>query len=69
MEKEGYGADVCKDGLKTFKILSQIKYHVVVTYLKMPKMDENIQVIMISGHVDVDVVIETMKKGAYDFIC
>jgi DNA-binding NtrC family response regulator len=54
--------------------------HVVVSDLKMPKMDgldllgrikqfnQDIQVIMITGHGTIDEAVTAMKKGAYDFI-
>ena len=54
--------------------------HVVISDLKMPKMDglellgkikqfnPNVQVIMITGHGTIDEAVTAMKKGAYDFI-
>ena len=65
------------------KALEAIKEHVpqvVITDLKMPKMDglefmekvkehnPNIQIIMITGHGTIDDAVTAMKKGAYDFI-
>lgn len=54
--------------------------HVVISDLKMPKLDglelltkikqhnPNTQVIMITGHGTIDEAVTAMKKGAYDFI-
>jgi DNA-binding NtrC family response regulator len=65
------------------RALEAIRGHspqVVITDLKMPKMDgleflgkakasnANIQVIMISGHGTIDDAVTAMKRGAYDFI-
>jgi DNA-binding NtrC family response regulator len=65
------------------KAIELVKEHVpqvVITDLKMPKMDGlefmekvkefngNIQIIMITGHGTIDDAVTAMKKGAYDFI-
>lgn len=82
LEKEGYYAEKCGNGLEALEILAKAKFHIVITDLKMPgmdgnellsrmkKMDETIEVILISAHShrDVDVAIEIMKKGAYDYV-
>ncbi len=69
--------------LEPEKALGLAKEHVpqvVITDLKMPKMDglevlarlkefnANIQVIMITGHGTIDDAVNAMKRGAYDFI-
>ena len=69
--------------LEPEKAIELVKEHapqVVITDLKMPKMDglellerirdfnPNIQVIMITGHGTIDEAVSAMKKGAYDFI-
>ncbi len=68
------------DPLEGLKLVSQEAPQVVITDLKMPKMDgltlmgkileanPNIQVIMITGHGTIDDAVAAMKNGAYDFI-
>src|SRR6185436_6639582 len=62
------------------KLLKENDPQVVITDLKMPKMDglqlmerikefdANIQIIMITGHGTIDDAVTAMKMGAYDFI-
>lgn len=80
LESGGYYVITCSDGLEAVKILSQSKFHIVVTDLRMPNMDgknllseikkmnQSIEVIMVSGQGDIDAAVEIMKRGAYDFI-
>jgi len=65
------------DGLEKYKSGS---YDIVLCDIKMPEMDGlelleklsgeegDAQVIMISGHGNIDNAVEAIKKGAYDFI-
>jgi len=68
------------DPEKAIEMAKEYVPQVVITDLKMPKMDglevlekikeinPNIQVIMITGHGTIDEAVSAMKKGAYDFI-
>src|SRR5690606_18226435 len=68
------------DPEKAIEMAKEYVPQVVITDLKMPKMDglevlekikeinPNIQVIMITGHGSIDEAVSAMKKGAYDFI-
>ncbi len=63
-----------------FKILDKYEIDVLILDIKLPEMDgievlrkiktefSHIEVIMISGHGDMDTVIEAMKLGAIDFL-
>ncbi len=65
---------------KALELIKERVPQVVVSDLKMPKMDglellarikefnSGIQVIMITGHGTIDDAVAAMKKGAYDFI-
>jgi two-component system, NtrC family, response regulator HydG len=65
---------------KAVEMIKEQVPQVVITDLKMPKMDGlefmekvkefngNIQIIMITGHGTIDDAVTAMKKGAYDFI-
>ncbi|HLP93422.1 MAG TPA: sigma-54 dependent transcriptional regulator [Saprospiraceae bacterium] len=80
LEFEGYDVDEASDGLECIAKVQKDKYDVVITDIKMPKMDgiealERLQilspetpVIMVSGHGTIDTAVEAVKKGAFDFI-
>jgi len=80
LEYEKFQVDVAADGLAGLEMVKKEKYDVVLCDIKMPKMDgmevlDNIMkledepsVIMISGHGTIDVAVDALKKGAYDYI-
>lgn len=80
LEFEKYTVDEAVDGLDCMVKLKKADYDVVIMDIKMPKMDgmealERVQllapdtpVIMISGHANIDVAVDAVKKGAFDFI-
>ncbi len=80
LEYEHYTVDTAEDGFHALDLLKENQYDVVLCDIKMPKMDgievldkimENpgdTQVIMISGHGNIDTAVEAIKKGAFDFI-
>ncbi|MBO4615492.1 MAG: sigma-54-dependent Fis family transcriptional regulator [Bacteroidales bacterium] len=77
---EGHKVEVAEDGEQGFTMASGTKFDAVFCDIKMPKMDgmevleklrENspeTPVVMISGHGDVDTAVESIKKGAFDYI-
>ena len=80
LQKEGYEILTASDGMEALKILKANPVAVVVTDLKMPRLDgmgllEKIQdsypdipVIMITAHGTVSTAVEAIKKGALDYI-
>ncbi len=80
LEFEGYDVDEATDGVECISKVQGSKYDVIITDIKMPKMDgiealERLQilspetpVIMVSGHGTIDTAVEAVKKGAFDFI-
>ncbi len=80
LEFEGYDVDEAADGLECVAKVQKEKYDVIITDIKMPRMDgiealERLQilspetpVIMVSGHGTIDTAVEAVKKGAFDFI-
>ncbi len=80
LEYEKYTVDVAENGPAGLEMLEEKPYDVVLCDIKMPRMDgievlekirekeSDTQVIMISGHGNIDTAVEAIKKGAYDFI-
>ena len=80
LEFEGYEIEEAVDGLECIAKVQKEKFDVIITDIKMPKMDgiealERLQilspetpVIMVSGHGTIDTAVEAVKKGAFDFI-
>ena len=80
LEYEDYKVDTAVDGEDGLKKIHKTDYDVVLCDVKMPKLNgmevleqavkhnPEVQIIMISGHGDIDMAVESTKKGAYDFI-
>ncbi len=80
MEKEGYRVVGTTSGPNALKILQEHEFDVVLTDLKMEKVDglevlekckslyPDTEVIMITAYASIPSAVETMKKGAYDYI-
>ena len=79
-KEETYTVFTASNGEEAVKILQQNTIAVLLTDLRMPKVDglellkiaktisEDIEVILITGHATVEVAVEVMKDGAFDFI-
>ena len=77
---EGYKIDEATDGEEGLKKFREKHYDVVLSDIKMPKIDgieflqkaveinADVPIIMISGHGNIETAVEAVKKGAYDFI-
>ncbi len=80
LEYEKFTVDLAEHGAGGLELYKKNSYDIVLCDIKMPEMDglevlEKIfqeegdaQVIMISGHGNIDNAVEAIKKGAYDFI-
>jgi len=80
LEFEKYKVDEATDGLDCLTKVKKNKYDVIISDIKMPKMDgmetlerlkilePDIPVIMISGHGDIETAVDAVKKGAFDYI-
>ena len=80
LEYEDHQVDVAEDGEEGLEQFKNNKYDIVLLDIKMPKKDgievledifgvaTDVPVIMISGHGNIDTAVESIKKGAYDFI-
>ena len=80
LEFEKFKVDDAEDGSQGLGLVAKNKYDIILCDIKMPKMDglEVLQkimekgidtpVVMISGHGNVETVVDALKKGAFDFI-
>ena len=80
LEHEGHKVEEAEDGSSGFSKAKVGKFDLVMCDIKMPKMDglevlEKIQaindelpVVMISGHGTIETAVDALKKGAFDFI-
>ena len=76
----GFRVTTAGDGIKALAKLKAGRYDLVITDLKMPKLDgiglltkikeeqDPIPVILVSAYGAVESAVEAMKLGAYDFI-
>ncbi len=80
LQKEDFIVITAQDGNEAVKILQKNDIAVLLTDLKMPGVDgaellriaktisPDIEVILITGHATVEVAVEVMKEGAFEFI-
>ena len=80
LEKEGYVVLTAPNGAEALELLNQNKFDVILTDLKMEKVDgmtllskakENhpdTEVIIITGYATVPMAVEAMQKGSYQFL-
>lgn len=80
MKKEGYEVVGTQSGTNAFKLLEEQEFDVVLTDLRMEKVDgmqvlqkckeiyPDSEVIMITGYATIETAIEAMKHGAYFYI-
>ncbi len=80
LEEKGHEIDEAGDGQEGFKKLEQVTFDLCLCDIKMPKMDGlevlekskqagiGTNFIIISAHGTIDVAVEAVKKGAFDFL-
>jgi len=80
LQKEGYAVTGAQSGPDAIKLLEKEPFDLVLTDLKMARVDgfgvmerskelqPETEVIIITGFASIDSAIETMKKGAYHYI-
>ncbi|MFQ5900639.1 MAG: sigma-54-dependent transcriptional regulator [Thermodesulfobacteriota bacterium] len=80
LKREGYEVMTAASGKEAMKLFDQTIFDMVITDIKMPRMngldllkatkDRNPEtaVIMITAYASVDTAVEAMKRGAYDYI-
>ncbi|MEE4198990.1 MAG: sigma-54 dependent transcriptional regulator [Bacteroidales bacterium] len=80
LEYEDHQVELAANGDEGLTLFNENKYDIVLLDIKMPQKDGievleeifrinyEVPVIMISGHGNIDTAVESIKKGAYDFI-
>jgi DNA-binding NtrC family response regulator len=80
LAKEGYAVTTASSGPAALKLLRQRGFEVVLTDLRMEKVDgmevlrrareidPDVEVILITGYASIDTAIEAMKHGAYHYV-
>ena len=79
-EDKTYEVDLAENGLEGLEKIKVNTYDLVLCDIKMPKMDgiellekaigtqPDLTIVMISGHGDIDTAVDSIKKGAFDYI-
>ena len=67
-ENDTYEVDEAEDGLAGIDKIKKDDYDLILCDIKMPKMEPEIPMVMISGHGDLDTAVNTMRLGAFDYI-
>ncbi len=80
LQYEKYDVDLAEDGSRGLELIGKNEYDIVLCDIKMPGMDgievlgqiqssfPDTPVVMISGHGNIDTAVESIKKGAFDYI-
>ncbi|MEZ4219720.1 MAG: sigma-54 dependent transcriptional regulator [Polyangiaceae bacterium] len=80
LARDGYDVHTAEDGEGALGVLSEHHIDLVITDLRMPRMDgmellrraleldESLPVVMITAHGTVDNAVEALKTGAFDYI-
>ncbi|MBI5167842.1 MAG: sigma-54-dependent Fis family transcriptional regulator [candidate division NC10 bacterium] len=80
LEKEGHSVSSAVDGVEALRLAKDNPYDLVISDIKMPRMDglrflsglrefdREIPVIMITAYPSTESAIEAMKQGAYDYL-
>ena len=80
LERDGYDVHTAEDGEQALLVLKEHHIDLVITDLRMPKLDgmellrarcaidDELPVVMITAHGTVDNAVEALKTGAFDYL-
>jgi len=80
LTKEGFGVTVANSGDKALALCRKNAYELIITDLRMPKMDgieflrrvkdlnPDLPVVLITGFASAETALSAMKEGAYDYV-
>ncbi len=78
----GHRVVVCSDGREAWEVFQAGEFHLVLSDIQMPKMsglellraitslqsERHVDVVLITGHGDMQTAIEALRAGAYDYL-
>ena len=79
-DNDTYDIEEATDGVAGLEKIETLDLDLILCDIKMPKMDgievlnhvkkvkPEVPIVMISGHGDLDTAVDTMRKGAFDYI-
>ena len=79
-EDKSHQIDEAENGIEAINKIKKESYDLIISDIKMPKVDgmevldfskkntPETPIIMISGHGDLELAVDSMKKGAFDYI-
>lgn len=77
---DGHDVDTAGDGMEALSLLRKRSYHVMVTDMRMPRMDgktllkrareeqAELQVLVVTGYSSVQGAVDAMRLGAFDYL-
>jgi len=80
LEREGYNVLTAEDGQAALEIIREQKVNLIISDVCMPKMDgskllrvarailPDVEIILMTGHGKVELGLEALKEGAFDYI-
>src|SRR3954451_11997176 len=80
LERDGYDVHTAEDGEQALLVLKEHHLDLIITDLRMPKLDgmellrravaidDELPVVMITAHGTVDNAVEALKTGAFDYL-
>jgi len=80
LKTKGYEAEFCSDPLLALQKIQSFKYQLVITDIRMPKLDglevlkqvkkisQFIEVVMVTGFSSLELALECLEMGALDFL-
>ncbi len=80
LELSGFTVVTAREGEKAIALFQEIRADLVITDIRMPRMDglellrrirqidESAPVILVTGHGDMDYALKALRRGAYDFL-
>lgn len=80
LQREGYSVLTAKDGQAALGVLQENKVNLIISDICMPRMDGNkllkqakailpdVEIILMTGHGKMEMGLEALKQGAFDFI-
>jgi DNA-binding NtrC family response regulator len=80
LQREGYDILTAADGQAALEIIRERKVHLILSDVCMPRVDGNrllklakailpdVEIVLMTGHGKVEMGLEALKEGAFDFI-